>query len=166
MTKMSDVEIRFTQRLLASLRNAVTGALQSFVHDHGPSLEGRMIGSASKRVAHTVQGLLKTHPDIRHAQEKWRDEKCQAECARRGQIIDELKVKLAVHSLTTSVEPDLVRYMTTTESRERDALFLRMYATKLRNGTAFYDDIPNTIASTLEDVAKRLAVRMDSDSPA
>jgi hypothetical protein len=85
------VEVRFTQRLLGSLRNATKGALQAFIHDHGYSLEGGLLDSAAKRVGHTVQGLLKTHPDVRNVTVKWRDEKCQAECKAKAAFIEKLQ---------------------------------------------------------------------------
>ncbi len=53
-------------------------------------------------------------------------------------------------------QPDLIVYMTTPDSSKRDAAYLRMYAAKVRNGTALADDIPNTIASTFEDMAQRV----------
>lgn len=56
-------------------------------------------------------------------------------------------------------QPDLLRYVTSEDVVERDALFLRIYATHLRNGTAATWEIPNTIARTLEDISRRIEQR-------
>jgi len=57
---------------------------------------------------------------------------------------------------------DLVLYMTTTDGPIRDAAWLRMYAEKIRNGTAFDFDIPNTIATTIDGIANRMLTRSDT----
>ena len=62
-----------------------------------------------------------------------------------------------------SIAPsDLVLYMTTTDGPIRDAAWLRMYAEKIRNGTAFGFDIPNTIATTIDGIANRMLTRSES----
>lgn len=53
--------------------------------------------------------------------------------------------------------PALVDYMTADSREQRAAAFLRTYAERIRNGTAATWEIPNTVASTLEDIAALLA---------
>ena len=51
---------------------------------------------------------------------------------------------------------DLEVYMDeSSTSAQRDVAYLRMFAEKIRNGTALTDDIPNTLAATLEDIGAR-----------
>jgi hypothetical protein len=52
--------------------------------------------------------------------------------------------------------PPLVSYMTAATPRARDAAFLRTYAARVRDRTAATWEIPNTVASTLEDIANRI----------
>ena len=98
------VEIRFTPRLLASLNKTVTGMLLAFINDHGPLLDGSHLGSAAKRIAHGVFGLLKTHPDIRRSEERWRDLRCEQECSIKARRIDELEAQLA--AISAEREPE------------------------------------------------------------
>lgn len=51
---------------------------------------------------------------------------------------------------------DLMTYMTTASGPERDASWLRMYAEKIRNGTAWSWEIPSTVAGTMEAIASRV----------
>jgi hypothetical protein len=53
--------------------------------------------------------------------------------------------------------PPLVAYMKAETRETRSAAWLRLYAEKVRNGTASGFDIPNTIAQTIEDIAALLA---------
>lgn len=46
--------------------------------------------------------------------------------------------------------------MTAETTQQRDAAFLRLYAEKVRAGTEVAWEIPNTRASTLEDIASRI----------
>lgn len=55
-----------------------------------------------------------------------------------------------------SREPSLITYMTTESGAIRDAAFLRTYAARVRDGSASSWEIPNTIASTIEDIANRI----------
>lgn len=52
--------------------------------------------------------------------------------------------------------PALVRYMTAESAPERAAAFLETLAERVRNGTAWSWEIPNTVALTLEDTADLL----------
>jgi hypothetical protein len=52
--------------------------------------------------------------------------------------------------------PPLTAYMSAETTPQRDAAFLRMYAAKVRDRTAAAWEIPNSVASTLEDIAKRI----------
>lgn len=52
--------------------------------------------------------------------------------------------------------PSLLTYLTTNDPAQRDAAFLQTYAARLRDGTAQSWEIPNTVASTIEDIAQRL----------
>jgi len=53
-------------------------------------------------------------------------------------------------------QPPLLTYMSTDNALVRAAAFLRTYATRVRDGSAFTWEIPNTVASTLEDIATKL----------
>ncbi len=59
----------------------------------------------------------------------------------------------------------LTAWMSAETTGQRDEAFLRMYAAKLRDGTAASWEIPNTVASTLEDVASRLGAAEPSRVP-
>jgi hypothetical protein len=50
----------------------------------------------------------------------------------------------------------LVTYMTAETAPERDAAFLRMYAARVLDRTASSWEIPNTVATTLQDIANRI----------
>lgn len=58
-------------------------------------------------------------------------------------------------------EPALVTYMQAETRGDRSAAFLRTYAERIRNGTAASWEIPNTVADTLEDIAKFIAASAD-----
>lgn len=58
-------------------------------------------------------------------------------------------------------EPALVAYMQAETRGGRSAAFLRTYAERIRNGTAASWEIPNTVADTLEDIAKFIAASAD-----
>jgi hypothetical protein len=88
------IDIRFTPRLNQSLLNTAAGMLQSYVEAHGDSLSGAGVGSAAKRVARGVVGLLKTHPDVRNTTSRWRDEACEAECSAKAARITALEREL------------------------------------------------------------------------
>jgi hypothetical protein len=55
-----------------------------------------------------------------------------------------------------SPPPPLVAYMTAATTPERDAAFLRMYAARVLDRTASSWEIPNTVATTLQDIANRI----------
>lgn len=61
-----------------------------------------------------------------------------------------------VRDLRASATPPLIAYMNATTTPERDAAFLRTYAERIRNGTDIAWDIPNTRATTIEDIARRI----------
>ena len=50
----------------------------------------------------------------------------------------------------------LMTYMTTSSPQLRDAAWIRTYAARVRDRTAASWETPNTVASTMEDIAKRL----------
>lgn len=60
--------------------------------------------------------------------------------------------------MVNDIKP-LYKYMNAKTIIERDAAFLEVCAEKIREGTFQYWDIPNTIVSTFEDIAKRLMIR-------
>ncbi len=60
--------------------------------------------------------------------------------------------------LAREQEPALLTYMTTTDPVKRDAAFLRTYAARVRDGSAFNWEIPSTVAGTIEVIAARLEV--------
>jgi hypothetical protein len=60
----------------------------------------------------------------------------------------------------------LMRYMNATTTPERDAAFLETYAERVRNGTEVAWEIPNTRATTLEDIAQRIRQGVTGDRPA
>jgi len=59
-------------------------------------------------------------------------------------------------------EPPLMAWMTAETSEQRDAAFLRMYAAKVLDRTAVTWEIPNTVATTLTDIANRIEQRSAS----
>ena len=55
-----------------------------------------------------------------------------------------------------SAAPALLQYMNADTREARSAAFLRTYAARVRDGSAVSWEIPNTVASTLEDIAALL----------
>lgn len=56
----------------------------------------------------------------------------------------------------------LVAYMSALSTPQRDAAFLRTYSKRIREGTAAAWEIPNTVATTLDDIALRIESTMFS----
>lgn len=52
--------------------------------------------------------------------------------------------------------PPLIEYMHAVDRSARSAAWLRLYAAKVRDGTAVTFDIPNTLAQTIEDIAQHI----------
>jgi hypothetical protein len=61
--------------------------------------------------------------------------------------------------MSDTPEPTLIEYLTTSSVAVRDAAFLEMYARRLLDGTAATWEIPNTVASTIRDIARRIRER-------
>ena len=66
-------------------------------------------------------------------------------------------MRLANKKPSAETPPDLVTYLTTDDGPTRDAAFLRTYAARVRDGSAATWETPNTVASTIEDIANRLS---------
>jgi hypothetical protein len=76
---------------------------------------------------------------------------------------------MPVVSETPALQPALTDYMTADSRAGRSAAFLRTYAERVRNKTAMSWEIPNTVATTLEDVANlidSLAGAAETPAPA
>lgn len=52
--------------------------------------------------------------------------------------------------------PSLLAYMTASSQAKREAAYLRMHAAKIREGHLAMSEIPNTVASTIEDIAAHM----------
>jgi hypothetical protein len=61
--------------------------------------------------------------------------------------------------------PPLVDYMAGESREARSAAFLRTYAARVRNGTAASWEIPNTVATTIEDIAAILESKSRVEEP-
>jgi len=78
------------------------------------------------------------------------------ECKAQGWMLENRSLEEWLQVAEKELGSSLMTYMTTESGPLRDAAFLRTYAARVRDGSSASWEIPNTVASTLEDIASRL----------
>jgi hypothetical protein len=82
------------------------------------------------------------------------------ECKAQGWMVKSRSIEEWLQAAEKEIqmpEPEpLLDYMNAETTSQRDVAFLRLYAAKVRDRSAVHWEIPNSVASTLEDIANRL----------